>query len=103
MDPKATLERILDAWRDLDVDEFDDACEDLLAWIRRGGFVPKLTPGMVDSKGLIFLRREAGAVYRFAIRSRTKNAPRLVGEHECYEIVEYASSGAAVWHSDLGV
>lgn len=39
MDPDATLRRIADA-RFGDPEELLDACRDLSAWLRRGGFEP---------------------------------------------------------------
>lgn len=44
MDPQACLERWRSALRDHDRKEEDDARNDLLAWIARGGFEPEWGP-----------------------------------------------------------
>lgn len=41
MDPQACLKRITDAYKEGDQDEFDAALEDLIDWLKRGGFAPK--------------------------------------------------------------
>ena len=40
MDPLATLDRIAAAMTADDLDGIDEACEDLHAWLCRGGFIP---------------------------------------------------------------
>jgi len=44
MDPDATLARFLDACNDEDREEATEALEDLLGWIKRGGFLPRRWP-----------------------------------------------------------
>ena len=42
MDPNATLQRIFDAAADNDREEYEQAWDDLLEWLRVGGFPPAL-------------------------------------------------------------
>jgi hypothetical protein len=48
MDPQACLERWRDALTEYDREEEDDARNDLLAWLARGGFEPEWRPGERD-------------------------------------------------------
>ena len=42
MDPQATLQRLLDSYMDANWADAKDAAEDLLGWIRGGGFPPQV-------------------------------------------------------------
>lgn len=42
MDPNATLRRLIDACNDEDKEAAIESLEDLLAWLKGGGFLPKL-------------------------------------------------------------
>jgi hypothetical protein len=44
MDPQATWQRMLDAYSARDRIEAIEAAEDLLGWLRRGGFPPQTLP-----------------------------------------------------------
>lgn len=46
MDPNATMRRLLDAIQVQDEDECDAALEDLVSWLRSGGFPPVFTSEM---------------------------------------------------------
>jgi hypothetical protein len=41
MDPNVCLDRILAALENKDFGEADEAAEDLIQWLRRGGFTPR--------------------------------------------------------------
>lgn len=43
MDPNACLKRVVDAFRDDDVAECDEAMIDLANWLEKGGFAPSAT------------------------------------------------------------
>ena len=44
MDPQATWQELLDAWREHDWQRMQDASEALLDWLKRGGFPPEVFP-----------------------------------------------------------
>ena len=44
MDPQATWQRLLDAYTSQDWAEAKEAADDLLAWLRGGGFPPQTLP-----------------------------------------------------------
>lgn len=44
MDPQATWQRLIDAYATGDFETTREAAEDLLAWLRRGGFPPQVLP-----------------------------------------------------------
>lgn len=46
MDPKACLERAMEAYTDGETDEARAALNDYLAWRRKGGIVPTMDDGM---------------------------------------------------------
>ena len=43
MDPKATLERLRAAYMINDRDEIEEASDDLIYWLHKGGFAPSLS------------------------------------------------------------
>lgn len=45
MDPQATWDRLIDAYRAGERDEAQDAADTLLQWLDRGGFPPQTLPG----------------------------------------------------------
>ena len=44
MDPQATWNELLDAWRKRDWQRMQEASESLLDWLKRGGFPPEVFP-----------------------------------------------------------
>ena len=44
MDPQATWDELLDAWRKRDWQRMQEASESLLDWLKRGGFPPEVFP-----------------------------------------------------------
>lgn len=47
MDPQVTWDRLVTAVESDQWDEAADVAEDLLHWLRRGGFAPQILPGRV--------------------------------------------------------
>lgn len=76
MDPQACLERIFDAMRDNDAQEFRSAFEDLYEWLKSGGFAPKLA-SLTDACGPA---RVAVGYPGMSLNSlpRYKNRPRKI-------------------------
>lgn len=44
MDPQVTWQRLLDAYSERNWPEAQEAAEDLLIWLERGGFPPQILP-----------------------------------------------------------
>jgi hypothetical protein len=53
MDPDATWELMLTAYQESNWDEAVEHAEDILAWLRRGGFPPTVAVGL-NKSGLMF-------------------------------------------------
>lgn len=49
MDPNATLIRLLTAIAERDAWTIEEACDDLSAWVKRGGVLPTLPPEVADA------------------------------------------------------
>ena len=48
MDPQAAWDQLLSAYADGDWDEIEERATDLLAWLDRGGFPPKIVDADAD-------------------------------------------------------
>jgi hypothetical protein len=68
MDPQATWQRLLDAYSSHDPAEAKDAAEDLLVWLRGGGFPPQTSPNRAMDDA--WNRAIVDAACRFVIRER---------------------------------
>ena len=60
MDPTACLERLREAYGTDDRDEIESAADDLLRWIRAGGFLPTVSEPMLSA--LLLMARSYGAL-----------------------------------------
>ena len=68
MDPQDTWQRLLDAYSSLERGEAKEAAEDLLVWLRGGGFPPQTLPNRAMDDA--WNRAIAEAACRFVIRER---------------------------------
>ena len=65
MDPQATWQRMLDAWKHQRWEELQEAALDLKEWIARGGFPPETQAD--DRMGMLWNRAVVRAVCGLAI------------------------------------
>lgn len=63
MDPQATWEQLLAAYEAGDWDLIEELATDLLAWLDRGGFPPKLLPRNELSEDGNRVLAQAGCLY----------------------------------------
>ena len=66
MDPQATWTRLLEAWKDHDWEELQEAARDLKRWMARGGFPPDVFPQ--QSMGSLWNRAVVRSACEFALQ-----------------------------------
>jgi hypothetical protein len=93
MDPNACMERILQAIRDGNRSEAFEAMEDLLGWLKFGGFPPRFSDEMAGARQVMPFHLSSG----HSVHIQTV-VPR--GPDTGWELVEYNRSGdrCRSWH-----